>query len=72
MTPNSRATSATDPKKGACFNCSEPGHFADTCLNLCLTLRINEIRQKHLNADAKTLGDNKATKENDATDKSEN
>ena len=71
MTLNSRATSATtDPKKGACFNCGEPGHFADTCLNPCLTPRINKIRQEHL--DAETLGDDKATKEDDATDKSEN
>ena len=71
MTPNSRATpAATDPKKEACFNCGEPGYFADTCLNPCLTLRINEIRQEHL--DTKTLGDNKATEEDDATDKSEN
>ena len=68
MTPNSRATPATDPKKGACFNCGEPGHFADTCLNPCLTLRINEIRQE----DAETLGNDKATKEEDTTDKSEN
>ena len=68
MTPNSRATSATDLKKGACFNCSEPGHFADTCLNPCLTLRINKIRQE----DTKTLSNNKATKKDNATDKSEN
>ena len=68
MTSNSRATSATDLKKGACFNCSKPGHFADTCPNPCLTPRINEIRQE----DAETLGDDKATKEDNATDKSEN
>ena len=68
MTPNSRATPATDPKKRACFNCSKPSHFADTCPNPCLTLQINEIGQE----DAETLGDDKATKEDNATDKSEN
>ena len=70
-TPNPQATpAATDLKKGACFNCGEPGHFADTCPNPCLTPQINEIGQEHL--DAKTLGDNKATEEDNATDKSEN
>ena len=68
-TPNQQATSAaTDPKRGACFNCSKPGYFADTCLNPCLTLRINKIRQE----DTKTLSDNKATEKDNATDKSEN
>ena len=68
-TLNLRATSATtDPKKRACFNCSKPSYFADTCLNPCSTLRINKIRQE----DTKTLSNNKATKEDNATDKSEN
>jgi hypothetical protein len=51
----------TDLTKGTCFNCSETGHFTDSCLNPCSILRINEIREE----DKETLSDNKATKEDD-------
>ena len=49
-----------DQTKGACFNYSKIGHFADTCPNPRSMPRINEIEQE----DNKTLGNNKATKEN--------
>jgi hypothetical protein len=62
MTPSPRLTPIpVNLAKGACFNCSETGHFTDSCLNPRSILRINKIREE----DNKTLSDNKATKEED-------
>jgi hypothetical protein len=62
MTPGPRSTPVpTDLTKGACFNCSETGHFTDSYPNPRSTPRINEIREE----DKETLSDNKATKEDD-------
>jgi hypothetical protein len=64
MTPGLHSTPVpTDLDKSTCFNCSELGHFANTCPNPCSMPRINEIEQE----DNETLSDNEATKE-DKTD----
>jgi hypothetical protein len=62
MTLGLRSTPVpTNLTKGTCFNCSETGHFTDSCPNPRSMPRINEIREE----DKETLSDDEATKEDD-------
>jgi hypothetical protein len=53
-----------DLSTSSCFNCSELGHFASSCLKPRSMPKINEIEQE----DNKALGDNEITdnKESDS------